>query len=66
MGVIKSLDLKVAQHPKSSLVAHAIFNTEGKIREVEDFIRPIITERCEDNSDLRTDGDAVGCVYHEN
>ncbi|KAF7775649.1 hypothetical protein Agabi119p4_4042 [Agaricus bisporus var. burnettii] len=40
------------------LVAHAIFNTEGKIREVEDFIRPIITERCEDNSDLRTDGDA--------
>lgn len=48
-----------------SLVARAIFNTEGKIREVEDYLRPIIAERLEDDLNLRSDDDAVGCIHYE-
>jgi hypothetical protein len=48
-----------------SFASYAIFNTEGKILEVEDYIRPVITDRTgSDNMDLRSDGDAVGHSYH--
>lgn len=43
-----------------SIVSRALFDSRGKIREVEDHLRPIVTERLEKDTNLTKDASSVG------
>jgi hypothetical protein len=51
-------------HVIDSLVARKLLDTEGKVRKIEDYLRPIINEHLEKASDLASDDDSVSCLTH--
>jgi hypothetical protein len=45
-----------------SIAGRKLFDTEGKVREIEDYLRPIITERAEKAAAVANDDSSVSAL----